>query len=26
MRVFKILPKPPKDLTPPEDPMKEFLG
>lgn len=26
MRVFKILPKPPKDLTPPEDPMKEMLG
>jgi eukaryotic-like serine/threonine-protein kinase len=26
MRVFKILPKPPKDTTPPEDPMKEMLG
>jgi serine/threonine protein kinase len=26
MRVFKILPKPPADLTPPEDPMKEMLG
>ena len=26
MRVFKILPKPPADTTPPEDPMKDFLG
>lgn len=26
MRVFKILPKPPADTTPPEDPMKELLG
>jgi serine/threonine protein kinase len=26
MRVFKIVPKPPADLTPPEDPMKELLG
>jgi eukaryotic-like serine/threonine-protein kinase len=26
MRVFKILPKPPSDLTPPEDPLKEMLG
>lgn len=26
MRVFKILPKPPPDTTPPEDPMKDFLG
>ena len=25
MRVFKILPKPPKDTTPPEDPMKTFI-
>jgi serine/threonine protein kinase len=26
MRVFRIIPKPPADLTPPEDPMKELLG
>jgi serine/threonine-protein kinase len=26
MRVFKILPKPPADMTPPDDPMKDFLG
>jgi len=25
MRVFKILPKPPADTTPPEDPMKTFI-
>ena len=26
MRVFKILPKPPADMTPPEDPMTELLS
>jgi eukaryotic-like serine/threonine-protein kinase len=26
MRVFKVLPKPPKDTTPPEDPMKGFIA
>lgn len=26
MRVFKILPKPPDDMTPPDDPMTDLLG
>jgi serine/threonine protein kinase len=26
MRVFKILPKPPVDMTPPDDPMADLLG